>query len=131
MSLNPPHNKVSQIKYYLQRILMDARFGMLGRLLNEYLVAAVWKTIGSTSSVTAGKVGSQHDVNSMKPSKLRVECRAGRVASHMESPRLIADSLAIIRRHGKPSYFLTVTCNPNWPGTTLEWMVRERVTDLT
>ena len=38
MSLNPPYSKVSQIEYYRHRILMDARFGMLGRLLNEYLV---------------------------------------------------------------------------------------------
>ena len=39
LSLNPPHNKVSQIEYYRHRILTDARFEMLGRLLNEYLVA--------------------------------------------------------------------------------------------
>ena len=38
MSLNPPYSKVSQIEYYQQRILTDARFGILGRLLNEYLV---------------------------------------------------------------------------------------------
>ena len=29
--------------------------------------------------------------------------------------KLIADGLAIERRHGKPNYFLTITCNPNWP----------------
>ena len=29
--------------------------------------------------------------------------------------KLIADGLAIVRRHGKPTYFLTVTCNPDWP----------------
>ena len=38
--------------------------------------------------------------------------------SHIGSPRmqrkLIADGLAIVRRHGKPPYFITVTCNPNW-----------------
>jgi hypothetical protein len=55
---------------------------------------------------------------------------AGRVylpASFPGSPRmqrkLIADGLAIVRRYGKPTYFLTVTCNLNWreirnhPGT--------------
>ena len=25
------------------------------------------------------------------------------------------DELAIVRRHGKLTYFLTVTCNPEWP----------------
>ena len=32
------HIKVSQIEYYRQRILTDARFGLLGLLFNEYLV---------------------------------------------------------------------------------------------
>ena len=48
--------------------------------------------------------------------------RAGRVylpSSFTGSPRkqrkLIADGLAIVRRHRKPTYFLTVTCNPDWP----------------
>ena len=48
--------------------------------------------------------------------------RAGRVylpASFMGSPRvqrrLIADGLAVVRRLGKPTHFVTVTCNPNWP----------------
>jgi hypothetical protein len=25
------------------------------------------------------------------------------------------DSMAIVRQFGKPDYFITVTCNPNWP----------------
>ena len=48
--------------------------------------------------------------------------RAGRVylpSSFMGSPRmqrkLIADGMAVVRRLGKPTYFITVTCNPNWP----------------
>jgi hypothetical protein len=28
--------------------------------------------------------------------------------------KLIADGLAIVRRHGKPTYFLAVTYNPHW-----------------
>ena len=40
LTLSPLHleHKVSQIEYYRQRIFTDGRFGMLGRLLNEYLV---------------------------------------------------------------------------------------------
>ncbi len=40
-------------------------------------------------------------------------------SSFMGSPRmqrkLIADGLAVVRRLGKPTYFITITCNPNWP----------------
>ena len=61
-------------------------------------------------------------MNSMKTIEAEGGRHAGRVylpASFPRSPRmqrkLIADGLAIVRRYGKPTYFLTVTCNPNWP----------------
>ena len=38
-SLSPPaYAKISLIEYYHQRVLTESWFGMLGRLLNEYLV---------------------------------------------------------------------------------------------
>ena len=78
MLLNPPHKNVSQIEYYQQRILTDARFGMLGWLLNEYLVDIFSSTEDNCLNfITACKVGLQHDVNSMKPSKLRVDVMLG------------------------------------------------------
>jgi hypothetical protein len=40
-------------------------------------------------------------------------------ASIVGSPRYMAarfqDSMAVVRRHGKPDFFITVTCNPEWP----------------
>ncbi len=40
-------------------------------------------------------------------------------ASYTGSPRafvkLYQDAMAIVRKHGKPDIFITMTCNPNWP----------------
>ena len=88
---------------------------MLGRLLNEYLVDMF------------SSVDIRHEVQSRIAARQELDetidadggCRAGRVASFMGSPRrqrrLIADGLTIVTRHGKSTYFLTATCNPNWP----------------
>ena len=43
-------------------------------------------------------------------------------SSFIGSPRymhnLIQNGLAFVRRYGKPSLFITMTCNPNWPEIT-------------
>ena len=43
-------------------------------------------------------------------------------SSHTGSPRQQAqayqDALAIVRKHGKPDLFITMTCNPKWPEIT-------------
>ena len=40
-------------------------------------------------------------------------------ASYMGSPRNMylryADAMALVRRYGKPSFFITFTCNAQWP----------------
>jgi hypothetical protein len=40
-------------------------------------------------------------------------------ASFADSPRymnqLYQDSMALVRKFGKPDLFITMTCNPNWP----------------
>ena len=49
--------------------------------------------------------------------------RVGRIvvlpSSHIGSPRNMMqnyqDAMALIRRFGKPDYFITMTCNPKWP----------------
>ncbi len=122
ISLNPPHKNISQIEYYRQRILTDARFGMLGRLLNEYLVDMFSSMEENHLNFICHSLQSRIAARRELDETIEAEggCRAGRVylpASHVGSPRmqrkLIADGLAIVRRHGKPTYFLTVTCNPN------------------
>ena len=43
-------------------------------------------------------------------------------STHIGSPRylkqLFQDAMGIVRALGKPDYFITMTCNPNWPEIT-------------
>ena len=79
VSLNPPYSKVSQIEYYRHRILTDARFGMLGRLLNEYLVDMFSSVEDCHLNFIRHSLQSRiaARANSMKPSKLRVDAMLG------------------------------------------------------
>ena len=123
-SLNPPYDKVSQIEFYRQRILTDSRFGMLGRLLNEYLVDMFSSVEDSRLQYIRGEL--QTRIAARRELDETIEAEGGRCAGRVYLPasfpgsprkqrKLIADGLAIVRRYGKPTYFLTVTCNPNWP----------------
>ena len=43
--------------------------------------------------------------------------------------QLYQDSIAIVREFGKPSLFVTVTCNPNWPEITNELLPNQQPND--
>ena len=123
-STRPPYQRVTQREYYRQRLLSEPRFGLLGRLLNEYLVDMFSSVEDNRLNYVREHVQSRIAARRELDETIEAEggARAGRVylpASFMGSPRmqrrLIADGLAVVRRLGKPTYFITVTCNPNWP----------------
>ena len=96
---------------------------MLGHLLNEYLVDIFSSVEDNHLNFIRHSLQSRIVVRRELDETIEAEggYRAGRVyllASFMGSPRmqwkLIADGLAIVRKHGKPTYFFTITCNPNW-----------------
>jgi hypothetical protein len=43
--------------------------------------------------------------------------------------RLYQDSMALVRKFGKPDLFLTMTCNPNWPEILHELRPGEEAND--
>jgi hypothetical protein len=123
-SIRSPFAKISQVEYYRHHVLTEARFGLLGRLLNEYLVDMFSSVEDSRLNYIRQKVMPRIAARSELDETINAEgeVRAGRVylpASFMGSPRmqrkLIADGLAVVRHLGKPTYFITITCNPNWP----------------
>ena len=123
-STHPPYQRVTQLEYYRQRLLTEPRFGLLGRLLNEDLVDMFSSVEDNRLYYVRQHVQSRIAARRELDETIEAEggARAGRVylpASFMGSPRmqrrLIADRLAVVRRLGKPTYFITVTCNPNWP----------------
>lgn len=53
--------------------------------------------------------------------------------SHTGGPRNMVqnyqDAMAIVRKHGKPDLFITVTCNPNWPEIKAELLPGQQAND--
>ena len=47
-------------------------------------------------------------------------------SSFMGGPRYMAqlfqDAMAVVRKLSKPGHFITLTCNPNWPKITAQWL---------
>ena len=43
--------------------------------------------------------------------------------------QLFQDAMAIVRAKGKPSFFITFTCNPAWPEITRELLSRQTTKD--
>ena len=96
---------------------------MLGHLLNEYPVDMFSSVEDNRLSYIGNNQDQRIAVRSEINETVQAEggYRTGRVylpSTFMGSPRmqrkLVADGLAIVRRYGKPTYFMTATCNPNW-----------------
>ncbi len=125
-SVRPPREKITQLHYFCHRVLTEMRFGPLGRLLNEYLVDMFSSNEDSRLYYISHHVQTRIAARSELDETIDAEggVHAGRIyppSSFMGSPRmqrkLIADGLAVVRCLGKPTYFIMITCNPNWPET--------------
>jgi len=68
------------------------------------------------STIRADQYSNLLNLNGVHPSE--VGQRIILPATHYGSPRFMLnlqlDSMAIMRRHGKPHFFITFTCNPSW-----------------
>jgi hypothetical protein len=130
-----PRTRVSQMQYYGHRFSIRDGFNPFlsaGKLSQQYFVDAYVKT-------------EANRLNYIKQnqSKLRVEKYTGLMdhlqseaaaqgltpgkavilpSSFQGSPRNMLqnyqDAMAIVKKYGKPDYFITMTCNPKWPEIT-------------
>ena len=125
---------MSQIDYYRYTLLSQKevdgefnRFQILGRLLNEWVVD-MFSRVEDERLLFIRR--NQSKIVKRKDTIAAVEgiAQAGR-PGHIHLPgssvhlpgsrlyqlRLLSDALAIVARGGKPTLFITFTCNPNWP----------------
>jgi hypothetical protein len=130
-----PRMRVIQMQYYGYRLSIRDEFNPFrsaGKLTQQYFVDAYVKT--ETNRLNYSR---------QNQSKLRVEKYTGLMdhlqseavaqglapgkavilpSSFQGSPRNMAqnyqDAMAIVRKYGKPDYFITMTCNPKWPEIT-------------
>jgi hypothetical protein len=103
---------LTQMKYYRMRLLQnDNRFRSLGRLNNEYLVDMFSRMederLQYRRQGLIDRAGGEKDIN--------YHLGPDWIGSRAWASEQVADSLALCREYGRPSLFITVTTNPNWP----------------
>ncbi|XP_065203965.1 uncharacterized protein LOC135834055 [Planococcus citri] len=124
--LDDNNRKITQTKYYRYLLLSDSRFTSLDRLGQEYFVD-MWCRVEeeklryirfNQSKFLRMAPRSEIDESieaegGPKPGKVYLP------SSYTHGPRYMQlkyqDGMAIVSRLGKPTLFITKTCNPNWP----------------
>jgi hypothetical protein len=110
-----------QIMYYHARILREPRFEIFGRLTNEYLVDMFSRNLETRLNYIRmnQKRLRQEDAALMGvtyiPDHQNIYLPASFLGSNKWASEQIADSLAIAAAYGPPTFFITFTCNTNWP----------------
>ena len=127
-----PRTRITQMQYYGYRFAIRDKFNPFlsaGKLTLQYFVDSYIKTEGNRLNFVR-----------QNQSKLRVEKYTGLMdflqtearqqglmpgqplilpSSFQGSPRNMLqnyqDAMAIVRKYGKPDFFITITCNPKWP----------------
>ena len=126
-----PETPMSQIRWYRGLLTTENRFLQFGRLTGEYLVDMYSRVEDERLSYI--RQALQQQMNQVEEFQ-HLDSYSLDQQSHLESfsnqgivlPAFflgsrawtaseVADSLALCRAKGKPSFFITITTNPNWP----------------
>lgn len=118
-------NKISQVKYYRHLLLSEPRFTHMRRLSQEYFVDMYCRTEEERLNFIKYNQGSVLRIATREEIDETIVgeggMQTGRIylpSSFTNSPRYMQvkyqDAMAIVNRLGKPTYFLTFTCNPKW-----------------
>ena len=103
-----------------QRVLREPHFSTFGRLTSEYLVDMCTRNFENTlrfirrsqlemARSTAALMGED-----FVPENQNIYLPASFIGSRRWASEQVSDALAIAAAYGAPSFFITVTCNPDW-----------------
>ena len=113
----------TQIWYYRIRLLCDTRFEIFGRLTNEYIVDMFSRELDARLAYIRTNQerlrAQEQDAALMAHEDVQdsenVYLPASFLGSGRWSSNQIADSLTIAATFGPPTFFVTFTCNGDWP----------------
>ena len=128
----------TQIWYYRARLLRDSRFHIFGRLTNEYVIDMFTRDLECRLRYIRSNQSRlrslEHDAALMAEDTVEESENIYLPASFLGSPRWtsnqIADSLAIAAAYGPPTFFLTFTCNSQWPEIQSQLLPGQVFTDI-
>ena len=113
----------TQIWHYRARLLREPRFSIFGRLTNEYVIDMFSRELDSRLSYIRSNQErlrtQEQDAALMGHEELQdsenIYLPASFLGSGRWSSNQIADSLTIAATYGPPTFFVTFTCNGDWP----------------
>ncbi|EAW24643.1 uncharacterized protein NFIA_101270 [Aspergillus fischeri NRRL 181] len=125
----------TQIQWYRHLFLSDRRFQVLGRLACEYAVDMFSRT--GEERLRYLQRGRRVHATSMDeaadpliPDLFQNKIPASFMGSRAWASDQVTDSLAIARKLGKPSIWLTMTTNPQWSEIQSQLLPGQDVTDI-
>jgi hypothetical protein len=136
VSTDDSDSPTTQMWHYRARLLREPRFQIFGRLTNEYLVDMFSRDIETRLKYiqTNQKRIRQDDANLMglpeEEASENVYLPASFLGSRRWSEAQISDSLAIAATFGNPTFFITMTCNTNWPEIQSQLRPGQNYTDI-
>ena len=128
----------TQIWLYRARLLREPRFHIFGRLTNEYVVDMFTRELECRLRYIRSNQSRlrslEHDAALMAEDTVEESENIYLPASFLGSRRWvsnqIADSLAIAAAYGPPTFFLTFTCNSDWPEIQSQLLPEQNFTDI-
>jgi len=128
----------TQIWYYRARLLREPRFAIFGRLTNEYIVDMFSREIDSRLGYIRSNQerlqAQEQDSALMGHEEIQdsdnVYLPASFLGSGRWSSNQIADSLTIAAKYGPPTFFVTFTCNGDWPEIRSQLRPGQTYTDI-
>jgi hypothetical protein len=135
VDFKPP---TTQIWHYRARLLREPRFQIFGRLTNEYVVDMFTRELECRlryirsnqerlrSMETDAALMTEDTVNESE----NIYLPASFLGSRRWVSNQIADSLAIAAAHGAPTFFITFTCNSDWPEIQSQLRPGQNFTDI-
>ena len=126
----------TQMWYYRSRILRDNRFRVFGRLTNEYIVDMFSRNLETRLHyirmnqqrlrMEDAQLMGVDDINDSD----NVYLPASFLGSRRWASEQVNDCLAIAAKLGSPTFFITMTCDPNWPEIQSQLLPGQDFTDV-
>lgn len=128
----------TQIWHYRGRLLREPRFQIFGRLTNEYVVDMFTRELECRLRYIRSNQNRlralESDATLMGEDVVEESENVYLPASFLGSQRWvsnqIADSLAIAANYGPPTFFITFTCNSDWPEIQSQLRPGQTFTDI-
>ena len=102
--------EATQRQYYRYRLLTKEHFSAFGRLASEY-ACDMYSRLEESRLEFIRRSSTSAEAEQMSSAPLP----ASFIGSRRWASEQTADSLALARAYGKPTFFITMTFNPQWP----------------